>query len=364
MTAESGGAGPAVPAADAVADGRQDTLTGWQKAAVVLAAALALAVFVYGAAGSYDSVWHLAAEHRVQLPRLVPVGIDGGLVLAVLTDIVLTWTGQPLWWLRAAARGFVAGSVAANAAAGWPDPIAVFLHCFAPVIVLMVTEAGRAALLRKHAEADGRDPIPLARWLVSPLPTAAMWRRMVLWGVKSYAKAVTAEVSRRRAIVQLRVRYGRRWRKHAPGDLVWLLRTGNQLEEACARVADITTPGAGARSGGNQGTGNRRNHGRGNRNRGTGSRGGTGNRGNGNNPAWNRNRGTGAGRPANTADLDPVLLAEARRRAAEHRQQNGREITVTELALALGRRKSLAGELLRAVRDSAPQDGPASEARR
>lgn len=352
---------PAVPAVPErgmrTGDAREPgSLTRWQIAAAVFTAAVAVAVFIYGAAGSYSSVWRLAVEHRVPLPRLVPIGVDGGLVLAVLTDIVLTWVRQPLWWLRAAARGFVAGSVAANAAAGWPDPIAVFLHCFPPVIVLLVTEAGRAALLRKHAEADGRDPIPLARWLAAPLSTAAMWRRMALWGVKSYANAVIAEVTRRQAIVQLQVHYGRRWRKHAPGDLVWLLRTGNRLEEACARVAAITASQDGTGTAGKPGTGNPHRKPAGNPGKGPRPRSGTGKysgtrRKNGN-PRPNRQAGTGVDRYGSrgTAAPDPVLLADVRRRIAEHRRQHSRELTVAELAIALGRRKTVAGELMRAAR--------------
>jgi hypothetical protein len=38
-------------------------------------------------AGSYTSVAHLAAAHHVPLLRLVPAGIDGGLLGTVLLDI-------------------------------------------------------------------------------------------------------------------------------------------------------------------------------------------------------------------------------------------------------------------------------------
>ena len=69
----------------------------WAIGGVALAAGCLLA---YGVAGSYTSVAHLASTHDVPLPRLVPVGIDGGLVGTVLLDIVLTWTGFPVRWLR------------------------------------------------------------------------------------------------------------------------------------------------------------------------------------------------------------------------------------------------------------------------
>jgi hypothetical protein len=37
-------------------------------------------------------------------------------------------------------------------------------------------------------------------------------------------------------LLWLRVRYGRRWRRRAPADLVWMLRTGVDAGEACERV--------------------------------------------------------------------------------------------------------------------------------
>jgi hypothetical protein len=348
-------------------------LTRWQAAAGVAVIVIALAVFAYGAAGSYESVYHLALRHKMPLPRLVPIGVDGGLVLALLADIVLTWTRQPIWWLRDAARLLVGGSVAANAAAGWPDPIAVFLHCFAPLIVLLVTEAGRTAMLRKNAEDSGRDGIPLARWLASPLSTAALWRRMALWGLKSYAAAVTAEVSRRQAIMQLQQHYGRHWSKQAPGDLVWLLRTGNRLQEACARVAAITTadsaPGTGTKPAGTgnrasgSGTGNPRN-----RKPRTGNGNPAGNHRKTRVPRGNQPSGTAAtagkgNRPA--TEPSPTLLADVRRRMDEHRRQHGRDMTAAELAIAIGRRKATALELMRAARAGEPQpDNQAAEAQR
>jgi hypothetical protein len=46
-------------------------------------------LFAHGIADSYASIAHLAAAHEVPLPWLVPSGIDGGLVSAVLRDMML-----------------------------------------------------------------------------------------------------------------------------------------------------------------------------------------------------------------------------------------------------------------------------------
>lgn len=370
----------AVPAAHAdagsgaggsTADDAEAKLSGWKKFSLAVTMILAAGLFAYAAAGSYTSVGQLAANHHVPLPSLVPLGIDGSLILALLADIVLTWIGHPIWWLRASARGFVAGSVAANAAAGWPDPIAVFLHCFPPVIIMLVTEAGRVPLLRKHAaqkreraKQDGRDGIPWERWAAAPLSTLVMWRRMALWGVKSYEKAVAAEVTRRRAIVQLRVHFGRRWRWKAPGDLVWLLRTGNRLEEACAKVAAITEPDTGTGIGrdGASGTGNRnprtRNQKRtGNRR----TRNGNPGRGTGTKTSRTGNQGPGT---RTSAGLDPALVEDVRQRIAQHRREHGQDPTVAAIAIAIGRRKTVAGQLMHAARAQGIPDAQAAEAQR
>lgn len=63
-----------------------------------------------------------------------------------------------------------------------------------------------------------------------------LWRRMALWQITSYRSAVDTELDLRRAVTLLRVRYGRRWHHYAPADLVWMLRTGVGVSEACEQV--------------------------------------------------------------------------------------------------------------------------------
>ena len=209
----------------------------WAVVGVALAAGCLLA---YGVAGSYTSVTHLASVHGVPLPRLVPVGIDGGLAGTVLLDIVLTWTGFAVWWLRWLARVLTVGMIAANGAAGWPDPVATGLHLAAPVMILAVIEAARSVLLRRPPPGESRRaPIPLARWILAPWPTWKLWRRMVLWEVTSYRAAIDTEQRRLRALYQLRSRYGAAWERQVPDDLVWMLRSGVLLEDAHARMCSL-----------------------------------------------------------------------------------------------------------------------------
>lgn len=220
----------------------REPLQPWQQRIASSVIALVCLILVgYGVAGSYESLFHLALAHNVPLPRLNPVGLDGGLVGVIVLDIVLTWSGHPLALLRFAARLFALGTVAANAAAGWPDPVGVFLRVFAPLLIVIISEAIRTVLLRRARE--DRDPIPLARWLLAPWPTFRLWRRMVLWRVHDYGAAVDMEISRLQAIEKLTVlAKGKDWRTAAPGDLAWMLRTGVRMDEALAKVAELCAP--------------------------------------------------------------------------------------------------------------------------
>jgi len=220
------------------------------RAAMMSAVVGVLAAGLLTAAGvsSYDSLWRLAADHHVPVPHLSPLELDGGLVVVTLLDIAFTWGGYPLGGLRFLARVLGVGTIAANVAAGWPDPVGAFLRAFAPAIIVAVTEAVRAVLLRRNTgfqEARKRrreSRIPLARWLLAPWPTFVLWRRMRLWDITGYRAAVDMELSRRQAVVRLEMRFGRGWESAAPADLVWMLHAGVHMDEALQRVAELCAP--------------------------------------------------------------------------------------------------------------------------
>jgi hypothetical protein len=221
------------------------TDSGWmswgQRVALAGAVLLAIGLAGYGAVGSYETVARLAADAGVPLPGLVPVGLDGGLVGVLVLDLVLAWTGQPVGWLRQIARLLTVGTVAANVSAGWPDPVAAGLHAAAPMMLLVMVEAGRAVLLRRAGLALGvvRDRIPFGRWILAPWRTWLLWRRMVLWQFTCYRAALDMEMHLRRIVIAMRVRYGRRWKSKAPADLVWILRAGILTAEASARLGEL-----------------------------------------------------------------------------------------------------------------------------
>jgi hypothetical protein len=221
--------------------GRSASLSRGQRAAVGAAVALGLGLAGYGVAGSYQTVSGLAERRGVPLASFVPVGIDGGLIGVVVLDLVLSWIGQPIGWLRQLVRILTVGTVAAKAAAGWPDLVSAGLHVAAPLMLLAMVEAGRTVLLRRINSPDGRtrDPIPAARWALAPWPTWLMWRRMVLWRIASFQDALEAEQERRLAITLLKATYGRRWKRHTPPELAWMLRSGVSVHGPVARARAI-----------------------------------------------------------------------------------------------------------------------------
>ncbi|WP_322974017.1 hypothetical protein [Actinacidiphila oryziradicis] len=61
---------------------------------------------------------------------------------------------------------------------------------------------------------------------LAPLETFALWRRMTLWEITSYADALARERDRQLARAELRERHGRGWRRKAPRRTRVLLKLG------------------------------------------------------------------------------------------------------------------------------------------
>lgn len=208
----------------------------WTGLAVVLVAG---SLLTYGGAGSYESLSHLAATHAVPLPQFAPAGLDGGLAGSILLEILFALLGRPVVHLRLATRFFALGSIAFNCWAGWPDPVGVTMRVFAPALILVITEAVRHAIRWE----EQYDSIPTWRWVLALRQTFRIWKRMKLWGIRSYTEAIELELNVRHSITRLRQHYGKvDWRMAAPDELVWMLDHGVRIEQALAMVADITKP--------------------------------------------------------------------------------------------------------------------------
>ncbi|WP_328884697.1 DUF2637 domain-containing protein [Streptomyces sp. NBC_00299] len=173
-------------------------LTGTQKwtAGAIVVAALALAGI-----GLYLSFEHVAEFAHEELRfgslgkgQLFAVGVDVGIMVMIAVDLLMAWLKRPISWIRYPVWLLTAATVVLNAASGAPegawkllDYVAAGAHGVVPVLFIMVVELGRTSIDRVvRPDQDERDSIPWLRWVLAPVATARIFRRMRLWGVTSY----------------------------------------------------------------------------------------------------------------------------------------------------------------------------------
>lgn len=192
---------------------------------VVVAGALVIAAI--GFAGSYAAVRELAEQKGFGDFSLVfPIGIDAGICVLLALDLLLTWMRIPFPLLRQTAWLLTFATIAFNGAAAWPDPLGVGMHAVIPILFVVAVEAARHAVGRiaditadKHMEG-----VRLTRWLLSPVPTFKLWRRMKLWELRSYEQVIKLEQDRLIYQARLQARFGRAWRRKAPIEALMPLR--------------------------------------------------------------------------------------------------------------------------------------------
>ncbi len=180
-----------------------------------------------GFAGSYAAVRELALQKGFgNFSYVFPIGIDAGICVLLALDLLLTWIRIPFPLLRQAAWLLTAATIAFNGAAAWPDPLGVGMHGVIPVLFVVSVEAARHAIGRiaditadKHMEG-----VRLTRWMLSPVPTFLLWRRMKLWELRSYEQVIKLEQERLVYQARLRSRFGRAWRRKAPVESLMPLR--------------------------------------------------------------------------------------------------------------------------------------------
>lgn len=173
-------------------------LTGTQKwtAGAIVVAALALAGI-----GLYLSFEHVADFAYTELRfgslgkgQLFAVGVDVGIMVMIAVDLLMAWLKRPISWIRYPVWLLTGATVVLNAASGAPqggwtllDYVAAGAHGVVPVLFITVVEMGRTSIDRiVRPDQAERDSIPWLRWVLAPVATARIFRRMRLWGVTSY----------------------------------------------------------------------------------------------------------------------------------------------------------------------------------
>jgi hypothetical protein len=145
---------------------------------------------------------------------LVPIVVDLTVFVFSGVDLVLARLdmGHPL--ARWTVYGATFGTVWLNYSAGG-NPAGRSAHVLMPSIWVVFIELMRHVVRRQTNLATGsrREPIPAARWLLSPLPTFLLFRRMALWRVHRYSTALDMERRRLGAVATARAICGPLWRR-------------------------------------------------------------------------------------------------------------------------------------------------------
>ncbi|MEW2265949.1 DUF2637 domain-containing protein [Streptomyces sp. NPDC047853] len=250
---------PPIPASSTAADG--DALVpirGGLLASAIVVAVNALALAVIGFTGSYRSVRDLALDWGWGwFSYVFPVGIDVGIIGLIAADLFLCAIRTPAPILRWFAWVLTVATIVFNASSGWPpdgsagwmDYVEAAAHATMPGLVVVITEALRRAIARRARIADGRqfEPLGIARWVLAPLPTFGVWRRMRLWDVYTRAEALDLERDRLTLRDELREKYGRKWKEKArPIELRAMRDAGRGLPIPAQLIANAALPPANA----------------------------------------------------------------------------------------------------------------------
>jgi len=211
---------PGTPAdASATTAGRSD------RALTVVAIVGGIVLAGIGFTGSYNTLRALAFDRGFgDFSYAFPVGIDAGIVVLYALDLYLIRRHTPWPIVRTVAHLLTVATIVFNAAAApgpvTADPIGTAMHGVIPLLFIVAVEAARRAFVKASDTEAGRDSqgVPLARWLLSPARTAALWRRMKLWSTSSYQETVEIEQERTVYAAMLQRKYGRGWRRRAQAD--------------------------------------------------------------------------------------------------------------------------------------------------
>ncbi|MGC5263224.1 DUF2637 domain-containing protein [Streptomyces cyaneofuscatus] len=192
-----------------------------------LGALAAAGVGALGLISSFDAVSEAAAGWGFSEAWMVPVGMDVAIPVFSVANLLLIRMDMPLAWVRFVPWILTLVTCGLNVSAGhglW----AKVAHGTMPLLWVVFSEIGAHIYASRIGAVTGRrmDKIRASRWLLAFPSTFALWRRMTLWEVTSYADALTRERERLLARAELRERHGRRWRSQTPRRERVLLKLG------------------------------------------------------------------------------------------------------------------------------------------
>ncbi|OLT31869.1 hypothetical protein BJF79_08730 [Actinomadura sp. CNU-125] len=187
----------------------------------VVVAPLTLSLAALGGVGSFSTVREMAEPYFGGLAWIVPIGMDLGILILLVWDLLLEFLDMPWSVLRWVAWAYIAGTVMVNVAAAHGHLAGGVMHAAMPVLFITVVEGVRHLIRRWVGLTSGSriERVPAMRWLLAPVSSLLLWRRMILWHITGYRQGLDLEYRHLLAVSELQQQYGRwMWRWRAPLD--------------------------------------------------------------------------------------------------------------------------------------------------
>lgn len=203
-------------------------------------------VALIGFTTSFEAVSAAMRPDFGDLAPLVPLGIDVGILVSSAAYISLARRGEGHPALRIVPHALTAATVYLNVTAGHTLEGSIAHGVMVALWAVAVEVSAHVAKMRLGLDTGTRfDPIPVRRWFLDPVRTALLWRRMGLWNVTQYRRALAYEKARRYGTGILKARYGRyAWRLHASPLLRMEIATGDLPDQVITAIDRVVDRGA------------------------------------------------------------------------------------------------------------------------
>lgn len=195
-----------------------------------------------GLALSFDTVSAAGAAWGFKTPQMLPLAIDLAIPVFTIVNLLLVRMDIPLSWVRFVPWALTGVTCWLNIAAG-TSLSAKIAHGTMPLLWVALSEVAAHVYAARIGAVTGRrmEKIRRSRWLLAPVSTFVLWRRMTLWEVTSYRDALARERERQLARADLRTEHGWRWRSRTERRTRVLLKLG-ELSPAAEAPAAPTAP--------------------------------------------------------------------------------------------------------------------------
>ena len=202
-------------------------LTRGERLLLAAAGVMGVGVGGVGLALSFDTVSAAGARWGFATPQMLPLAIDLAIPVFTIVNLLLIRMDMALGWVRFVPWVLTSVTCWLNIAAG-TSVSAKVAHGTMPLLWVVLSEVAAHVYAARIGAVTGRrmEKVRRSRWLLAPVSTFVLWRRMTLWEITSYADGLARERDRQLARADLRAEHGRRWRSKTDRRTRVLLKLG------------------------------------------------------------------------------------------------------------------------------------------